>query len=606
MAAKLRLMWAIMRGNRLQYFGAILSMGISAVLSLATPLIVKVAIDYIIQNKPEEVPEFLMWFINKLGGREVLMNNLWVPALILVAVTALNGIFLYLKGKLSAEASEAAARNMRDVVYSHIQSLPYDYHVKAETGDLIQRCTSDIETIRRFLAVQMVEMGNIIFMIASALTVMISLNINMTLVSTATMPFIFIFAVVFFNKVSRLFQDADEAEGRLSTTLQENLTAVRVVKAFGRQKYEVDKYDEKNREYRDKSFKLSMLLAVYLAMSDFVIMSQTGIVLIYGVYRTVTGAITLGTLVVFTSYEGKLLWPIRHLGRILTDAGKALVSLGRIKEILDAPLEDMKENGLKPQMEGDIEFENVSLGYEEGREILEDISFTAKKGETIAILGATGSGKSSLVHLLQGLYDYNSGHIYIDGVELKDINKEHLRKNVGLILQEPFLFSRSIKENIGLSNYRAGDDEVFEAARVSSVHDVINEFEEGYDTIVGERGVTLSGGQKQRVAMARTLVMNTPILIFDDSLSAVDTETDVRIRNSLKERKNTATTFIISHRITTLKEADLILVLHEGKLKQTGTHEQLVSEEGLYQRIWNIQNSIEQEIVKAGDEYGYV
>ncbi|MGB4389479.1 MAG: ABC transporter ATP-binding protein, partial [Caldicoprobacterales bacterium] len=468
-------------------------------------------------------------------------------------------------------------------------------HVKAETGDLIQRCTSDVETVRRFLSVQLVELGRAIIMLVAAIFIMIKIDKQMTLASVLVVPIIFTFAFVFFIKVQKAFLKADESEGRLSNILQENLTGVRVVRAFGRQVYEDEKFDRQNIEYRDLVNKLIRLLAMYWSLSDGLALFQIALVVVLGVYRASSGQITFGDMNVFVSYVSMLLWPIRQMGRILTDMGKTLVSVGRIQEILERPVESQDEDSVEAPINGDIVFENVDFEYEKGKPILKNLSFRVKQGQTVAILGPTGSGKSSLVHLLQRLYDYTAGSITIGGVELKKIDKKWLRRQVGLVLQEPFLYSKTIKENIRIARPSASDEEVYQASRIASVHDVISEFEKGYDTPVGEKGVTLSGGQKQRVAIARTIINDCSILIFDDSLSAVDTETDAAIRRELNKRSKEISTFIISHRVTTLAEADLILVLDEGRLIQSGSHQDLSQQPGLYQRIWSIQNSMEEE-----------
>lgn len=602
MSKKSSILWNSMKGNRLRYVGAVLSVGISTGLGLLPPLVIRGTIDSIIGGKPMDMPAWVIGIIEKIGGQKVLVQNLWICGILLIMITLLNGLFQYTKGKWSAEASEAIARNIRDGLYDHLQNLPYDYHVKSETGDLMQRCTSDVETVRRFFATQFVEMGRALFMLFMSLAIMLSLNVKMTLMCMIVVPIIFTFAFIFFSRIKKTFKKSDEAESRMSITLQENLTGVRVVRAFGRQAFEMDKFDEKSREYKDLTFRLIKLLAAYWAMSDFLVMLQIGIVLTVGVYQATSGAISLGTLVVFTSYESMLLWPIRQMGRILTDMGKASVSLGRISEILNTPLEGEGESLLKPEITGNIEFRNVTFGYDDGKPVLSNISFKVKQGQTVAILGPTGSGKSSLVHLLQRLYDYKSGSVLIDGVELKSIDRKWLRKNIGIVLQEPFLYSKTIKENIALAKEDAQDEEVYNAAKVASIHDVIEEFENGYETAVGEKGVTLSGGQKQRVAIARTIVPECPVLIFDDSLSAVDTETDAEIRKRLKERSKNATTFIISHRITTLAGADIIVVLDHGRVVQIGNHEELIKQPGLYRRVWAIQNSLEQEFEYEAQE----
>lgn len=587
-----------MKGNRLLYIGSVIAIGLATCFEMIVPLVLRVTIDSIIGDQPMELPNWILSFINANGGQSVLIRNLWICGGVIVILTTANGIFLYLKGKWSAVASESVAKNIRERLYNHLQHLHYDYHVKAETGDLIQRCTSDVETIRRFLAVQFVEIGRVLFMLIFSLSIMAALDVTMTLIAVALIPIIFIFTLIFFFKVKSAFRISDEAEGKLSTVLQENLSGVRVVRAFARQKYEVDKFDEKNSEYRDVTYRLIRLLAWFWSSSDFLCFLQIGLVLAFGAYFASNGAITLGTLVVFVTYARKLVFPIRQLGRILTDLGKSLVSIERINEILDVQVEDGIEEGLRPEIKGQIEFNNVNFRYDDNRQILKDISFKVNKGETVAILGATGSGKTSLVNLLLRLYDYDEGDIKIDGIEIKNINKKWLREQVGIVLQEPFLYSKTLKENIAITKSNPEESEIFEASKIASIHDVILDFENGYETSVGERGVTLSGGQKQRVAIARTIIRNSPILVFDDSLSAVDTETDLAIRSALQERKQGVTTFIISHRITTLSEADLILVLEEGEIVQSGKHEDLINEEGLYKRIWAIQNSLEEELDK--------
>ncbi len=586
-----------MSGQKRRYVGAILAVGLATLFSLASPLVLRVLIDSVIGNEPLHIPQWLISVLEAIGGRSLLARNLWIGGLLIVLLTLLRGAFLYLKGKWSAIASESVAKSMREELYDHLQHLTYDHHVKAKTGDLIQRCTSDVETIRRFLAMQFIEVGRAIFMLGAVLPIMLSLNVKMTIVSMIVVPIVFAFAVVFFAKVRKAFQLSDEAEGELSTVLQENLTGVRVVRAFARQVYEIDKFDHHNTKYRELTYRLIWLLAWYWGTSDLICLAQIGTVIVLGAFLAAQGTISLGTYFVFASYVAMLLWPVRQMGRILTDMGKTLVSLGRIKEILDTPAEDFRVEGKKPRILGNIEFKNVTFSYGGERSVLLDVTFRVQQGQTVAILGPTGSGKSSLVHLLPGLYDYEKGSIKIDGVELREINKGWLRKHIGIVLQEPFLFSKTIKDNIGLAMEDVQETDIMEAARTAAIHDVILQFEEGYDTSVGERGVTLSGGQKQRVAMARILVENYPILIFDDSLSAVDTETDATIQAALKQRSHCATTFIISHRITTLSEADVILVFDEGRLIQSGTHDELIREPGLYHRVWELQGSLEKEIV---------
>ncbi|MCB2305333.1 ABC transporter ATP-binding protein/permease [Clostridium estertheticum] len=581
------------KGNRVLYIVAIISIAAATFIAMIEPLIIKITIDSVIGNKAMNVIKPLQKIIMAVGGKEILITNLWICALSLVALTCIRGIFLFLSGNFSARAAENISRNMRVKLYDHIQNLPYEYHVKAESGDLIQRCTSDVETVRKFFATQMVEIGRAFFIVVFAIIMMLSLNKKMTIIAMVIVPIIFIFSYVFFYKIKSTFEKADEQEGVLTTILQENLSGVRVVKAFGRQNFEIEKYEKENKKYRDLNFKLVKLESIYWSSSDILCMTQIGLVLVSGIYFAVNGVISLGTLVVFNTYEGMLLWPVRQLGRVLTDMGKMSVSLKRISKILDTPVEREEGKALKSEIKGEIIFENVCFKYEEGNEILKDLTFKVARGETVAIVGPTGSGKSSLVHLLLRLYDYNSGSIKIDGIELKDIERKHMRSNVGIVLQEPFLYSRSIKENIKMAKIYSEDIEIYSAASVAAVHNVITTFEKGYDTVVGEKGVTLSGGQRQRVAIARTLVKDMPILIFDDSLSAVDSETDRIIRGKLKNRSENSTTFIISHRISTVMDADKIIVLNHGKIENIGTHEMLIKKDGIYKRIWEIQTNID-------------
>lgn len=593
---ELGLLWKLMKGNRVKYTGAITAIAVSAYISIQIPLIVRFSVDNVIGKQRMEVSKFIRIVFSIFERNDISNVNLWICGTAIIALTALNGLFQFLKGKWSSEASEAVARKTRDRLYDHLQKMSYDYHVKAETGELLQRCSSDVETIRRFLAMQFVEMGRGIFMLVSVSAIMFTLNVKLAMISMTAVPFLFVFAFVFFTKVQKVFLMCDESEGRLSTTIQENLTGMRVVRAFGKERYEIDRFDERNAEYRDLVYKLIKLLAYYWSISDALCLIQIASILVIGAYLSSTGVISIGTLLVFMTYEGMLLWPVRQMGRILTDMGKSFVAAKRIFEILDAPTEIMEETSEKHGIKGSIEFDNVSFQYEEGKPVLKNISFKVKSGQTVAILGPTGSGKTSMVNLLPRLYDYTDGSIKIDGIELKTIDKKWIRENVGIALQEPFLFSKTIKENILLSKDDAKDGEVYAAAEIASVHDTILEFEQGYETAVGEKGVTLSGGQKQRVTIARTILNNYPILIFDDSLSAVDTETDAAIRKALKERSREVTTFIISHRITTLAEADIILVLDKGRLIQKGTHEELLAHDGLYKKIWTIQNSLEKDL----------
>jgi len=489
----------------------------------------------------------------------------------------------------AANISEGVAENLRNRLYTHLQNVPFDYFKHVSAGDIVQRCSSDVDTIRRFVSVQLLEVFRALTMVAIALFVILSVNVKMAFITTGAIPLLFIFTFIFFTKIKHYFLLSDEAEGRISTVVQENLSGMRVVRAFGQQQNEVERFETANSDYRKVTVRLIDLLGLFWGSTDIISYALIGVTLIFSVLFTIRGELTVGNIFSFTMFVGMMAWPVRHMGRILADYGKSTVALGRLEEIVDVAPELEPGKALTPEIKGSISFESVTFGYDYPNEVLDGIDFTVEAGQTVAILGSTGSGKSSLVHLLQRLYECTGGRILIDGVDVNDIERHHLRRHIGIVLQEPFLYSRSIFENIRIAKPGAGEEEVFAVSEIASIHDVIDSFEKGYETIVGERGVTLSGGQKQRVAIARMLMQNAPILVFDDSLSAVDTETDAAIRRALTERKKNSTTFLISHRITTLMESDFIIVLEKGRIAQKGTHEELLREEGLYKRIAAIQ-----------------
>lgn len=596
---KLRLMKKLVGDNKIHFIIALLCTMLTVVIEFITPIILAETLDYYLQGKPSRMPGFVNAWVNALGGREFMAQNLWIAGLAMVGLNLLSGVFSFAKGRAQSVAGENVALYLRETLYGHIQHLPFAYHVKAETGDLVQRCTSDVETVRRFLSMQLMQVVNALMMIGFALFYLFQENVKITLISMILTPALFLFAWLFFRWVIKSFRLADEAEGKLSAVLQENLTGVRVVRAFGQQEYEVEKFEQVNADLRKKNFKICNLLAVYWATSDMISMTQSMMTLMACIYFAVRGEITVGTLIIFTTYIWKLLYPIRQLGRILSDAGKSSVALERMDEILRTKEEPEEPGALRPSLRGDIVFDHVTFGYEEGRDVLRDLTFTIPAGSTAAILGATGSGKSTLVHLLQRLFDVKQGEIRIGDTPLNNVDRRYLRSRVGLILQEPFLYSKTLKENVAIAKPEGTDEEIDRAVTDAAAKAFILESEKGFDTLVGERGVTLSGGQKQRVAIARTLMKDNDILIFDDSLSAVDTETDAQIRAALKKRSRNTTTLIISHRIVTLSQADLILVLEDGRIAQQGTHEQLIRQKGLYQRIFSIQSTLEEELTEV-------
>ncbi len=582
-----------MNGNRLLYSGAILSIGFATLFTYASPLVLRSTIDSIIGDKPLTAPQILINLFTYLGGVTVLRQKLWYAGLLLVVIALFRGCFNYLTGRWSAAASESIALKLRNDLYARLQKVPVPFYFRFKTGDLVQRCTSDVETIRKFFGVQVVDVGKSLLMLLLVIPILFSLDVKMAFLSLAIIPAIITFAIIFFLKIKSKFTIADESEGSMSAMLQENLTGIRVVRAFAREDYEIAKFEEKNRLYRENVFNLIRILGIYWGLSDALIYFQTGLVLVAGIFRVIQGEITLGTLVAFMTYEEFLLWPIRAAGRTLTDLGKAFVSIGRISAILDAPLEtDSGWSGGDSRIIGNIVFDKVTFAYKPGETVLKNISFTIKAGETVVIIGPTGSGKSTLVNLLPRLWEIAEGSILIDGREIRLYNRYYLREQIGIVLQEPFLYSKTLQDNIllGTTNIQ-NENKLIEASQIAAIHDEILTFEKGYNTLVGERGVTLSGGQKQRIAIARTILRNPPILIFDDSLSALDTKTETHIKNALSNRKGNATTIVITHRLNIAIDADHIIVLENGTITQQGTHAVLSESPGLYKRLWELQTA---------------
>ena len=579
-----------------------------------TPQIIRMTVDSIIGS--EELPG---WF-TALGLQRLLQGDtarvLLLAAAAVLAAAILSGVFSFLARINTARASENAIKSLRDALYGHIQKLPFSWHTAHQTGEIIQRCTSDVEVIRNFVSAQMVEVFRIVFLIVMTMAIMFSMNVKISLVVAVFIPIIALYSFFFSSKISKRFMDADIAEGKLSSTVQENLTGVRVVRAFGRENFEIERFDERNNHFADLWIRLGHMMTTYWSTGDFIMALQVLTVICVGTVSAVHGEITLGEFLAFVSYNATLTWPVRSLGKILAEMSKTGVSLERVSYILLAEPEHDPPRALQPPMDKDISFEHVTFGYENQKPVLDDVTFTIPAGSTFAILGGTGSGKTTLMHLLNRLYDLEPGcgRITIGGVDISRIGRSYLRKNVAIVLQEPFLFSRTIRENIGITAQERDRDAMLEyvraAARSACVDEAIEGFAQGYETVVGERGVTLSGGQKQRVAIARMLTQNAPVMIFDDSLSAVDAETDAKIRQQLKEKMGSATTILISHRITTLMQADRILVLDNGRVADLGTHEELIARPGIYRDIYEIQmNNADRELLQkaaAGAPQGAV
>ena len=593
-----------LRGNWGFFVAAITLAYLNTICNAVIPQVIRVTVDSVLDDKAPDLPAFIQGLLPLEGLRATPLRALWAAAGAVVLAALVRGICIYGMRINLAKGSEGFVKGLRDGLYSHIQRLSFAWHTAHATGDIIQRCTSDVEVIRTFVCNQLMEVLRTAFVVVLYVGIMLSMNWQLSLVSIAFIPISLLASWVFYGKISSRFLAADEAEGALTTCAQENLTGVRVVRAFGRERFEIDRFGQKNDRFSALWVELGKLLSVYWASGVLLTCLQVMAVIVAGTVAVVNGSITLGDFQAFVIYNSAMAWPVRSLGRVLSDMSKAGVSLDRVGYILQAGEEKDGPQAKAARLSGDIVFDHVTFGYE-GQEVLRDVSFTIPWGSTFAILGGTGSGKSTLVHLLDRLYDLGEGQgsITIGGVDIRDMKREDLRRQIGLVLQEPFLFSQTIRENIAATRPGASEDELHRCADIACVDEAITELAEGYETVVGERGVTLSGGQKQRVAIARMLLQNAPVMVFDDSLSAVDAETDAKIRAALKQRMADATVVLISHRVTTLMQADRILVLDGGRVADMGTHTELIARPGIYKEIYDIQmSSDDRALIQEGGE----
>ncbi|MGI6782005.1 MAG: ABC transporter ATP-binding protein [Acholeplasmataceae bacterium] len=560
------------------------------------PLFIKYIFDVVLlkgSSSDIALPFFLIKHFDTLEGLKAIIN----VSLILVIYQTLRSIILFSNGFFRGTLSQEISYDMRNKMYVHIQNLSYSYHSNANTGDLLQRCTSDIETVQSFLAAQFPQVIGILAQFTFGAMQLGLINIYLMLSTMVLLPISVISSIWYFKYVTKKFDEIEEVEAQMTTTIQENINGIRVVKAFNSEIEEINKFDANSKAYRNESQKLNKVAAIYWGLSDFSSFLSYAITLVVAIYLSQQRVMTTGDIIASLMYIGMLVWPIRGLGRIIGDFGKAIIANKRVLEVLETPDEYVNDGTLEPIITGDIEFRDVKYRYTENADLLNGVSFKIKAGQTIALVGKTGAGKSTVASLLTRLIDSNDGEILLDGVNIKDIKKRHVRENIGLVLQEPFLYTRSIYENISIARPQTEKHLVYDAATIATIATDINKFEKGYDTLVGEKGVTLSGGQKQRVAIARMLLLEKPVVIFDDSLSAVDTTTDLMIRQALKNRNENLTSIIITHRITTAKEADLVIVLDSGKVSQMGTHDELAKVEGLYKNLWDIQGQLEESFL---------
>ncbi len=579
--------WRMMSDYRKPYLGATIALAIAATAKTCTYMLLGYFADKVLSQRIY------------VGG--TLEKTLAMIGLAFIGLAAVEGSFSFISGRLAAYTAEGITRRLRDFLFDHIQRLSFSYHSRTPTGDLIERVTSDVDALRRFFSEQAIGIGRIILLFAINWAAILSLNARLGWLSVIAIPFVLVVSLWFFKRLTTRYENYQAQEAILSTTLQENLTGVRVVKAFARQEYEEAKFDKDNWAKYLKGRLLVVMQALFWPLSDIVLGFQMLFGFVTAALMVIHGEITIGNYLTYVGLVVWLIWPIRNLGRMIIQTSTGMVSYGRLMAIVGEAREPLTEGRLQPTrpVRGDIEFRNVSFMYSDGKaEVLKDVSFHVRPGQSVALLGSTGSGKTSLVNLLPRFHDYTSGSIRLDGEELRDYPRQYLRKQIGIVQQEPFLFSRSIRENILYGvGHTVTEQEIEHAAKAAAVHDVILSFPHGYGTLVGEKGVTLSGGQKQRVTIARTLLKNPRILILDDSTSSVDMETEAEIRTALYELMQDRTTFIIAHRIQSLMQADLILVLDRGQVVQSGTHQELLADRnGMYRQIYDIQTRIEEEL----------
>ncbi len=597
------ILWRLLRGQRLRYAGALGCLFVAILLAYVVPLIGGVTLDHAVAGKPaaEAASPLLAAILALFGGADHLRAHLWLAPVAMVALSAVAGGFSYVKGWQVSLASDGIARRLKNDLYDHLNHLPSRHLDRADSGDLVQRCTSDVETTRQFLAVQVMEIGQAALLTATALPLLLALDAPLTLVSFSLIGPLVAYGYVYFRRVRHIFKSVDEAEGALTGVIQENLTGIRVVRAFARQDHEIARFAGPNALFRDRNLRLLRLMSWYWSISDFVALSQLGLVLLVGARAVAAGTVTVGVLFAFLAYLGIMLWPVRQMGRILTELGKTTVAVTRLHEILSVPREPEPPANpflTEAPLGGALTVRDLRFGHGGGRHALDGVSFEVRPGETLAILGPSGAGKSTLMHLLLRLYDYEQGSIRLDGRELSALPRAWVRRQLGVVLQEPFLFARTLRDNLRLGRGDAPDHEIEEAARAACIHDTITSFPDGYATLIGERGITLSGGQRQRVALARAILKRPPLLLLDDALSAVDGETEALILDALRQRRGQATTLVIAHRLSTLAHADRVIVLDRGRVIQTGTHAELSTRPGLYRRLWDIQTSVQTDLQK--------
>lgn len=591
-----------------QYVSASILLIVSVGFRLMEPKILQMAVDKIIAffvtgtgntvKADDVITRFLYSILPELKIENAGLILIYLGILFLI-IAILRGVTMFSSSTISAASTEKAMKKLRDRLFYHLQHLPMKYFGKTPTGELIQRCTGDVETVRKFATMQVTESIRLASIFIGAFIMMFMVNQTYALITIALFPILIIASVFFFKKEGEIWTKHEAEQDKLTAMVQENLSGIRVVKAFAKENYEIEKFTKQNEEKRKWGMKLLKLHSYYWPGSDVMVYTQLAISIFAGGYYVLTNQITIGEFTAFFTYAAYVTWPMRRLAQLVSEMGMTRVAIERIYSILEHQREDYSgyDNGGK-ELKGLIEFDNVYFKYEEDEaNILNGVSMKIKPGEKVALLGPTGAGKSTIISLLMKFYEPDKGMIRIDGRDINEYSRPFLRSKMGVVLQRPFLFSTSIKENIAYANPDTHIDEIVESAKVANIHDIINDdFPNSYETVIGEKGVTLSGGQKQRVTLARTLLKNPDILILDDSTSAIDTETEFEIQKALRSITRSKTTIVIAHRITSVQDCDRIIVLDKGRVIEEGTHDELIENNGFYKKIFDIQVSIEDEI----------
>ncbi|MDE6661661.1 MAG: ABC transporter ATP-binding protein/permease [Anaeroplasmataceae bacterium] len=559
------------------------------------PLFIQYAFERINQvtEQKTDLPKFLLNWYNSI---ENILTCLLIVGVSMIVLQAVRSVLRFLDNYYQGALAHYISYDMRIKIYDHVMNLSYTYHNHSDIGDLIQRSTSDVDQTSTFISSMLPGLIDIFVTVIIGAYRVYKISPVLMWVSMVSMPITAASSIIYFRYCNKAFQRIEESESKMTTIIQENVNSARVVRAFANEEFEFEKMDEANKNYTKKNGELNTVMAAFWGGSDFLVFLQYALTMSVSIFLAKDDLLNSADIIAALLLMGMLIWPMRSLGRIIASFGKASVAANRIDEILCVP-EEFDINGTEtPEITGDIEFKNVTFQFEDdSKPLLNNVSFHIKSGQTIAIVGKTGSGKSTICNILTRMLEINDGDILIDGVSIKNVEKKHLRRNIKFILQDPFLFSKNVYENVAIVDPRIPTERVYEAAKTAAIHTEIEKFERGYKTIVGEKGTTLSGGQKQRIAIARMLVKDSNVIIFDDSLSALDTKTDLMIRQALKKKSKDQTMIIITHRSTTAKEADQIIVLDQGSIAQIGKHEELVAQEGLYKELWGIQGELEKE-----------